>query len=230
MQKPIKVISALILLSTLVSCGSDELGQEKEYYPMAIGYTWDYFEEFVDGTTNLLRYEITGMETIAFDHDIGEREVYILENTFPESNITEYRIQYLYDDGGRIDRLRHLVYRDVDDLKSQRDFAPGFLRFDRDQIDLGDIWSETVEKYDSVLGDYTTDYTWEITSVTEEVVLMDETVLTNCIEMERTNQSSGERKIYYFASGIGKVKEETIGGTEDKTELLMELPAFSKSE
>ncbi len=230
MSRSLVVVAVLIVSSAIISCGSEELGATNEYYPLAVGHSWEYFEEFEDSTTNVLRYEITGMETINFDHGVGEKEVYVLRNTFPESEDTEYKIQYLHDDGGRIDRLRHLIYRDVDDLKSQRDFAPGFLRFDRDKIDLGDTFSETVEKYDTVLGNSTDDYAWEITSVTEDVVLMDGTVLNNCIKMERANVSKGELKIYYFAVGIGKVKEETTGGLENKTELLMEVPAFARSQ
>ena len=204
-----------------------------DYFPLKVGYVWEYYEEDVNGDTDLLRYEITAKKTRHFDNGVGELEVYVLTNTFPASDTTGWREQFYYDDGTRVDRVGHKIYDDAEDLFKERQYVPGFLRFDRSRITAGDEWTETITRYETHDSTgYTTnkdvEYAYKIDSVHATVTLRDGTRLDNCIQITRTDDDD-VTKVYKFALGIGKVYEETYDAVnEDKFEVLTHLPDWAK--
>jgi hypothetical protein len=165
---------------------------------------------------------------------VGDRDVFVLTNTFPDRTTAEWRRFYLFDDGTRIDRLEHEVYIDETTMFKKRQYVPGFLRFDRSRTEPGTEWDETVTRYETNmdginLSPVNITYSYKVDSNTATATLKDGTKIENCIQITRVNQSDFETKVYTFAPGIGKVQEETLGGTsEEKTELLMAVPAFAK--
>ncbi len=221
------VLFALLLSMLFLACGENEPEEGGEYYPMAVGNTWDYKETAIDGTIEILRYTVTEKTTMSFDNGVGEREVYALENVFPdEGALPELRIQYIEDDGVRAIRHQHLIYEDGSDLSTltkQRDFVPGFLRFDREKTREGDSWVEELMRYtDTMDGTQIAEegamYRFEIVSVSEKVTVPAGTF--NCLKIRRTDIAGqdNETKEYYYSSGIGKVKEVTV---DVKTEELI---------
>ncbi|MCP4605793.1 MAG: hypothetical protein GY847_35615 [Proteobacteria bacterium] len=202
----------------------------QDYYPIANGNIWNYEETDVSGVKMVLHYEITGSETIDFEHEVGEREVFVMENVFPEPGASsEKRIQYIEDDGERAVRHQHLIYDDTGDLTKQRDFVPGFLRFDRTKTQQGDEWTETIERYTdlkdgSQIQKAVIAYQFQLESLHEEVTVPAGTF--DCLKIKRivaSSPGSSEAKEYYYADGIGKVKEVTIeGDMGDKTEELID--------
>ena len=66
----------------------------------------------------------------------------------------------------------------------------------------------------------TVNFRFEVLSVTEEVTVPAGTFIT--LQLRRTELSGNEVKDYYFAKGVGKVKEITQGiKTEELTEYGM---------
>jgi len=195
-------------------------GDTGDYYPMAVGNYWVYEEESLSGDTATLRYEVTGKETVTLDHGVGDRELFVLHNTFP-GETGEERTQYIEDDGVRAVRHRHLIYTEADGLTKQRDFVPGFLRFDRSKISVGDKWVEELVRYtdtkdDTPVTEQTVRYQYEVISLKTSVTVPLGTF--ECLELKRFEMTGSELKIYYFARNIGKVKEIT----GDKEERLVE--------
>jgi hypothetical protein len=189
-----------------------------DYFPLSVGNFWEYTETDAVGTT-ALRYEITGFENVAFGNGVGAKDVFVEEDTFPGTS-TERRVQYLEDDGVRVVRDRHLVYDTTGALTKERDYVPGFLRFDRSKIAVGDAWSETVTTYTDTLDG--TPITTGSTSYDYVVLAVDAPVTVpagtfGCLSIQRTKTSSApqEVKIYSFARGVGKVKEVTQGSKEE---------------
>ncbi len=209
-------------------CGSTEPGEEVlvgEYYPMSVGDRWDYHEIDAYDNVETLRYEVLSRSVESFDNIDGEREVYFLENTWPENALRadEHRTQYIEDDGVRAVRLAHLIYDSTGSLTKERQFAPdGFLRLDRDKLSEGASWSEEMTRYTDTLDgnpvqEQIVHYNYLIESVHAEVTVPAGTF--DCVQIRRTVGfgESDEAKVYYYAPDVGKVKEVTEG---DKTEEL----------
>jgi hypothetical protein len=171
----------------------------------------------------------------AYDAE-GELSAFVVENTFPAGGgdtdtAGGSRLEYIYDDGTRAVRKRHEIFDDTSTLTKTRDYEPGFLRFDRSRTTVGDNWAEEYTRYtDTIDG----------TPVTENVsgylyeILGPETVTVpagtfDCTVLQRTSTSgaSVEIKIYYFAPGVGKVKEITEG---TKEEVLVEYQVASTAD
>jgi hypothetical protein len=114
---------------------------------------------------------------------------------------------------------------DTDALKKTRDYVPGLLRFDRGRTTVGDNWAEDYMIYTVSVPSDTQDGNWPMDYLYE--ILEPKTVTVpagtfDCTVLQRTdsNDSSVEIKVYYFAPGVGKVKE--ITGDGSKTEELVE--------
>lgn len=229
--------TALLLLPALIGigCGDQEPGQNDagaggdggpgdtdDYYPLAVGDSWTY-EEIEQGAAAVtLLYEITEETTKTFEHGLGEREVFAMQNTSPGTS-TERRVQYIEDDGVRAVRLSHDVFDDTGALTKRRDYVPGFLRFDRGRLEPGATWTEEVVEYsDSMDGSDVTQvtarYRYEIAGSAEPVTV--EAGTFSCLHVRRIAITDGEVKDYYWARGVGKVREIT-SGSPGKTEDLV---------
>jgi len=242
---PIFVISVVALWS--VACGSEEPDEEgtdsssgdtdhdadggtdsdsenapdfsNDYYPMQVGAYWTYEETTSSGDATTLTYTVTEKKTMDFGGETGEREVFLVENTFDSLN--EKRIQFIEDDGTRAVRHGHEVYDITETLTKTRFYEPGFLRFDRSKVTVGDKWEETVTRTtdtldgSAVVSEAIT-YQFEIISVGEPWTI--DLGTFNCIQIKRQDQSDFETKYYWYARGIGKIRELT----GDKEEVLVD--------
>lgn len=227
------ILPALLMLPILPilssSCGTEEKPPAPDAgdpYPLAVGDSWLY-RETDEGVQTLVRYEVVGRETRSFGHGVGERDVFVVENTFPTGDSGSdtdaaggRRVQYYFDDGARVDRLRHEVFDADGVLTKTRDYVPGFLRFDRARA-AGEEWVEELERYtDPTPEDALDEIELEEESYLFEV-LPPETVTVpagtfDCLVWRRREtQSSGEVKMYYYAPGVGKVKEITGAKLEE---------------
>jgi hypothetical protein len=213
----------------LLSCGTKEKPDASvvdNYFPLAVGDTWTYQED--DGT-EITEYEYAVTEKINkdFAYDtVGELSVFVVRTTFPTGGGDTdtsggWRDEYIYDDGTRAVRKRHDIYNDSEELTKTRDYDPGFLRFDRAKV-VGDSWAEEYDRYTdkidgSSLVEDKSSYLYEI--MPSETVDVPAGTFDNCTVVKRTSTfgSSSEIKIYYFAPGVGKVKEVTGGKVEQLT-------------
>ncbi len=215
-----------------------------DFLPMGVGWYWEY-KEIINGDEDdatFLTYEVTAEEDHVFQyHTPSSRRVFVLENTV--DNEGKRRIQYIEDEGppgGKAMRLRHEVYKVQEDadptdtdtvvteeLTDTRDFVPGFLRFDRTKmLTSGETWLEPLTRHTETANQgYSKDLiTYEFTILAiDATVTVGDRVYTNCIHFRRDNSDDTERKEYWHARGIGKVKEvsyDLTGGT--KTEELVD--------
>jgi len=209
----------------LVACGTAEPAEqngdegnvvereETDYYPMIVGDSWTYEEKDTYNNTTTLVYEVVDKESIDFGSETGEREVFVVENTLPDKG-EEFRTQYIEDDGVRAVRHRHLIYDKTGTLTKERNFVPGFLRFDRSKMNKGESWTEDVTKYSDALDGLgvqstKTKYQYEVMAVDEQVTVAAGTF--SCVRIRRSEVFGSEVKDYYFGHGVGKVKEVTEG-------------------
>jgi hypothetical protein len=225
-RHPILLVLPILALS---SCGTEDkppAPDDGDLYPLAAGDVWLYRE--LDGAqTTQVRYEVTGLVERDFEYDDqGAVPAFVVENTFPSgaSSDTEvapggWRVEYIRDDGTRAARLRHDVYDEDGVLTKTRDYVPGFLRFDRSRAAVGAQWAEETTRYTDTLDGSAVEQ--EVASYIFEV-LEPEVVSVpagtfQCTVVQRTETfgSSPEIKRYYFAAGVGKVKEITGAKIEE---------------
>lgn len=206
-----------------MACGAEEPSGGGEYYPMSVGNYWVYEETTAYGDTVQLRYEVIGYETKLFDYIEGERDVFIVENTFPGVS-NERRVQYIEDDGTRAERLKHEIFDTQEELTKIRYFEPGFLRFDRSRTGKNEQWTELLYHYTDLVDgtpiqELELEYRYRVVDRHQEITVPAGTF--NCLVLERSEVKGtvGEVKIYYYAPGVGKVKEIT---ENDKEEDLVE--------
>jgi len=230
------VISAACL-ALAFGCGTEEKPPTTggDYFPLTVGNWWLYTESDNDPDTDWasrpVRHEVVDYEEKDFEHDAeGALPVFVVANTFPDAaGDDDPRIEYVLDDGTRVLRKRQEVYETevfVGEPKKVRDYEPGLLRFDRSRNTVGDNWAEYYTTYtvsippdlDPIEGDgeHQVDYVFEILepeTVTVPAGTFDCTVLMRQI----TVGNRVEEKIYYFAPGVGKVKEATTTGSSNES-------------
>ncbi len=222
-----------ITVCALVTAGCGENDPDAitgDYYPMGVGDYWEYIETYADGDTpETLSHAVNGTETIDFGGELGERTVFVVDNA-PDLTSTKSRTYYNEDDGDKVNRLGQIVYDTDGNVTKSQNYDPGSLRFNRTRVTKGETWDESYTRYtfdevgnqtDSVL--YT--YTFTITELHEEVIVGAGTFDCIMITRERLPPLSEETKIYYYASGVGKVKEISEGG--DSGNKMEELTSYS---
>jgi hypothetical protein len=206
----------------------------KDYYPLKVGYSWRYLETFDDGSpSNELTYAVTDMRTEDVE-GLGKGSVFNVENSVIDDDILdddEQRVQEIWDDGKRAMRLNHTVYVNiVGDLVPTkiRRYEPGFLRFDRERLEINSPWQETLTRYSDPLEEDKPSlveertYTYTVLGVEEQVEVP--AGKFTCIKISRVSPADedNEQKTYWFAEGVGKVKEEDDLSVEELTEYVTE--------
>jgi len=218
---------ALVLSLFAAGCGEEEPDEGGEYYPLSVGDYWVYEETGIySGSTVTLRYEVTRTESIETESFDASYDTLVLTNTFP-GGTDEFREQFIVDDGNRVERIKHDIYDDFGLPTKLREYEPGFLRFDRSRLGKDDEWNETVTFFTAVEPEADPvvfepnerQYKYRVVDRNQEITVPAGTF--NCLVIERSVVfgTVGEVKIYYYAPGVGKVKEIT---ENDKEENLVE--------
>jgi hypothetical protein len=207
----------------------------EDYYPMKVGNFWKYLEtETETSIENTLTYEVTETTTDTFG-SLGEKEVFVIENiVIDDDNLDddEKRVQYVIDNGTRAERLRHYVYVFNTltmklELTKERNYEPGFLRFDRSRVAFEEAWTETLTRFSdskdtSGVEEKVMVYELEVLAVDELVEVSAGTF--NCIKIKRLSgpEYDNETKYYWFAKGVGKVREADDTSIEELLEYRVE--------
>jgi hypothetical protein len=196
-----------------VSDGMDLSG----YFPMAVGNYWKYQEvNEISGKEAEVVHEVTDFREENIDNGVGTREVFIYISTWSDvlgGGEDVVKLQYIEDDGDRV--VRH--YQEKTGGASGTEvnvftYVPGLLKFDRTKNEMGMVWTEPLECYgcttDGVSGQQR-EYTFEILNLHETITVPAGTF--DCLVVKRwiADGVTEEEKIYYFAEGVGKVKELT---------------------
>jgi hypothetical protein len=220
-----RTISAVfaVAVALVIGCGTVDkqpLPENTDYFPLAVGNWWLYNETDNDPDTEWetrpVRHEVVDYIEMDFEYDAeGALPVFVVENTFPSGGgDADPRLYFDYDDGSRVVRRRQEVYdKETDVLSEIREWEPGLLKFDRSQTALGDEWEDEHVSYTisappgaDVVMESTT-YVYQVgdpESVTVPAGTFDCAVLRR---FETSGNNAGELKVYYFAPGVGKVKE-----------------------
>ncbi len=214
---------------------TDSDADAEDYYPMKIGDYWTYRETETGLTPIEFTYTVLDEDeiTISEGADAGVKKVFVWERVFKSDSASnnptdeEGRIQYIENQKTKAVRHRQKNSHIESEVTKQRDFIPGFLRFDRTKTAAGDQWTETITRTDTYPQEpaktpltVTVSYEYKIISTNDPVTIDNKNY--TCIQIQRKALSDNEIKVYWFAKGIGKVKEQT--GT--KIEELIDSSRF----
>jgi len=225
----------LLILFSLLCCGEGELdgddaddGTDKDggspvadYMPMKAGNVWKY--EAVYSAGKVLTKELEGSQKIPDDAE--GRSAFKLVRT--ESDDPEdLRHTYIGMEDGDYVRYRKEWYN-AGALKGIKVYTPYFLRIDFSQMKTGGSWKALFTRTDydengTNIGEIEKEYRYKVNSMDDPVDVGGETV--HCVKITRTDITDGDVKTFWFADGIGKVKEigTETDNPDEEHELLIE--------
>lgn len=183
-----------------------------DYYPLVDGATWTYRHTDSGG---LVWNEVVHMREV----DYQGMTAYEAEDNEDANN--ESTLATLVRNGTMTLR----VHKDVSLAgvsTGEVDYDPGFLRFDEGWQDGESIqWTYDRTEYDAmgiILSQNPRDMIFTIESMSTEVTVPAGTF--NCVQVLRERVDNSDRKRYWFARGVGKVRHESLvsGSTEELVE------------
>lgn len=196
-------------------CGEDEsLPEGSVYYPLVDGARWQYLHAKLG--------DAPWSEEIEMHDDACQWRT----ETIGDPNGAE-RLRWLDREQTAIHRVRKL---DVvpGGTEIEVTYDPGFPRFDDALLDLqpGESITHHYERTERVAGTESTDdrtqrYTLEATGLD---VTVPAGSFSDCVSIRRTREPEGDVTLFWFAPGVGKVREEELasGHTEELAEYAVD--------
>lgn len=188
--------------------------------PLAVGNSWTF--QVTDSGTGAQGQKTQTVE--AFE-DVGGSlagtMAYRLHTVKPGG---AYTLSWQDDTGSTVIRLRDQEFAAGGAQKNETVFDPDKLR-----VDESPAHTASGAQFSLTYTEHTTDLTaggaQTDVSKTEDwaVVAVDESLTTpagtfSCLHLHRTDSATGSDKEYWFAAGVGKVKEGGLGQTEILTD------------
>lgn len=187
----------LPLTILLVACGTEDPnppGGGKSLFPVAVGNRWEYRIQDSSGGLSEKTQTVTGTAAAGFRfHTVrGDRETLSVQRIDEEE-----RLVRVEEEGRRLG----VVFEQIQ-------FEPNAVRLDLDDTSLGTEYSQTfTERHLDGGADVTKTQTWIVEAVDEPVTVPGGTF--RALRLRRTTEG-GPEKTYWYAPGVGKVKE--VGG------------------
>lgn len=189
------------------------------FFPMDVDNSWTYDVQHLTGGVNG-----TKVQTVeAFEELTGDKAgvtAYRLRSAKPSG---EYTLSWQEDTGDALVRHLEISYDSGGAVKTDEVYAPGKLRLDETaaHLELGasfmTSYEETVDDVAGGTGVSTVQKqeTWTVEAVDELVTVPAGTF--PCVKLRRVASPSGSDKRYWYARGIGKVREEGDNQIEELT-------------
>jgi hypothetical protein len=190
--------------------GGDGTGR---YMPIDEGASWTYrVVEVADGAVT------SKTQTVEAFEEVGGDKADVMAFRMRSDKDNGYTLSWQEDTGDAIVRHREESYDATDALESEDWFDPGKLRIDESDAhtaegaSFGNDYTETtIDHTDATMTTTTTKTeTWVVESVADEIDVPAGTF--TCMRLFRSNDGTGVAKTYWFARGVGKVKE--AGGSQ----------------
>ncbi len=187
------------------------MGGGDGYYPLVDGASWTYLHTRVDLTTwseTVTAQAVTFAGAPAFD---------LVHSADPAGEVTVSTVARMGSKAMRV----HKEISTGGSVITKVDYDPGFLRFDGawSQVGVPVDWIYNRDEFDGAgnpvsSGSREKIYTLEETSVSVTVPAG----TFDCVQIHRLRPDTGEERRYWFADGIGKVKDVNLT-TGSKREL-----------
>lgn len=226
MSTLVRVQSVLLLLAFACGGGDDGGGGggadggggggggDLRYFPVAEGASWSY--QVVDVGTGASNIKTQAVEAY---EDIGGQKAGTMGYRMRTEKDSGYTLSWQEDTGSAIVRHREQSFSAGGAQETDEFYLPYKMRLDESEahvaVDASYTYSYSEEIHDLTAStDVTNDKSeaWTVQAVDEEVTVPAGTFTT--MRVFRNNDGTGVQKTYWFARGVGKVKEEGGGQTE----------------
>ena len=222
--------ASLLSFALLAACGGsssesadagagDAEAQEidlERYFPIAVGASWSY-EVSSGGTTGVKVQTVLALE------DVGGAKAgtmaYKVQSTKPSGKIT---VSWQQDTGTSLLRHREQTFASDQTQETEETYTPAKLRLDEGAGNLTD--GATFEyTYEEAVEDLTTNSSTTLSKTEVWTVEAVDILVTvpagafSCVQIRKFNAATGSDKRYWFAKGVGKVREESASQTEELT-------------
>lgn len=194
---------------------------EGRLLPLAVGATWTY--RVTDPATGEVADKSNTVEAL---ENVGGEKDGIQAYRVRTEKLNGVTVSWQEDLGNAIVRHREQAFRADGSMKTEDWYLPGKLRVDESETHLepGATWTETyservIDGDDGTITMVEKSETWTVEAVDEEVTVPAGTF--RCVRLRRVGDSDGASvKTWWFAPGVGKVKE-TGGQTEELVDWVL---------
>jgi hypothetical protein len=223
-----RLLTGAVLSTALASCGGSSGGAEdgdaglsgtvdlERYFPIAVGASWGY-EVQSGGSTG------TKVQAVLALEDLGGANAgtlaYKVQSTKPSGKIT---ISWQQDTGAALVRHREQTFASDQSQETEETYSPAKLRLDENADNLIDGASYEYT-YEEIVLDFATNQTTTLSKTETWTVEAVDVLVTvpagpfSCIQIRKFNAGTGSDKRYWFAKGVGKVREESATQIEELT-------------
>jgi hypothetical protein len=192
------------------------MGNDELYFPLLDGAEWTYVHRTDSGDWD----ERITMSAATWDG----RDVFKVEDTPDPDGVVD--IQYWEKVGTRTSRVHREEYKNGT-LTARVDYVPGFVRFDESwKLGSTDVGAYTRIATDSsgVVTEEQREQNYVVIETGVSVTVPGGT-FDDCIVVDRTRDDVGDHARFWFAPGVGKVKEENLDSGN-----IEELTAFTSGD
>lgn len=191
---------------------ADAVPRGESLLPLVQGATWTYQVTPTGGAAE------TKTSTVEMLEDVGGSKAGVMAWRVRTEKLDGATVSWQEDTGSAIVRHREKSYDTAMNLVSDQFYHPHKLRIDMsgDHTVMGVMWQETYQEteVDPTTGQQTTvskTESWTVEAVDEQITVPAGTFTT--IKVRRVGAVVGQAdKRYWFAPGVGKVREE--GGNQ----------------
>lgn len=184
------------------------------YFPMVVGATWTYDVTKTVGVSGKKTQQVMAVEDVG-----GDKAGVTAFRVRSDKPSGKWTVSWQQDTGDALVRHREKTFAADGTQETDEFYAPRKLRLDESAahvkagVSFTDTYTEKV--HDLVAGSTVTvtkTETWTIEAVDARITVPAGTF--TCLKVHRTNAKTGSDKRYWFARGVGKVREEGAGQTE----------------
>lgn len=201
---------------------------EGRYFPVDVGAEWTY--RVVDTESGIVKSKVQTVEAI---EDVGDRRDGVMAYRLRTQKANGQTVSWQEDTGDSLVRHRENAVDTVGNVYADVWYTPAKLRIDEspDLLSSGSTYTQsyTKETHDLVDDEVRTtdkEEQWTVEAMDEVIEVPAGTFTTMRVLRVKTFLSEGEdesdrMKRYWFARGVGKVKEEAEGQTEELVSFSM---------
>lgn len=211
----IAVAGAFLLLA---ACGSEppnvrpDAGVAPSLIPLSVGNTWRYRVTSSGGTITEKVQTVTGTASSGIEGEVAYRL------TSARANERETTSVQIIRDGVLL-RLEEEGYR-AGVLVERYKYLPGSIRIDSNRVKAGDTYEsqhikQRLDASGNVIGEVNVVHRFTVEATAEPIDVPGGRF--SCVRVRREAADDGGMKTYWYAPGLGKVKE-TGGQTEELAE------------
>lgn len=186
------------------------------YFPMDVGAEWTY--RVVDGDSGAVTSKTQSVEAY---EDVGGRMSGVMAFRLVTTKPNGQTMSWQEDTGDSIVRHREQGIDSVGTVYTDEWYMPGKLRIDESHLEVGAVYEqtytqETIDMETAMTMEISKTETWTVEAI-DEVIEVPAGTFT-ALRLYRTGETTngvGAEKRYWFARGVGKIKEEGEGQTEE---------------